>query len=110
MWEAHLAGSETSMNPLGMVEAVIGAMDHAASLASVKQSGDFASPEDVGHFTRSLRAALVRKAAGEEKDEPTITSTLLACNSSPPGRAAVVDNAWVHPRLISNQRNTECIN
>ena len=63
LWHAHLRGEETSLNPLGMVEAVIGAMDHAASLASVKQSGEFASPEDVGHFTRSLRAALVSEEA-----------------------------------------------
>ena len=26
MWEAHLRGEETSFNPLGMVEALIGAM------------------------------------------------------------------------------------
>ena len=32
MWEDHLAGKETSMNPLGMVEALIGAMQHAAEL------------------------------------------------------------------------------
>jgi isocitrate dehydrogenase len=32
MWEAHLRGEETSMNPLGMVEALIGAMNHAAAL------------------------------------------------------------------------------
>jgi isocitrate dehydrogenase len=36
LWHAHLRGEETSLNPLGMVEALIGAMDHAASLASVK--------------------------------------------------------------------------
>ena len=32
MWEAHKKGEETSMNPLGMVEALIGAMNHAANL------------------------------------------------------------------------------
>jgi len=32
MWEAHERGEETSLNPLGMVEALIGAMNHAAAL------------------------------------------------------------------------------
>lgn len=32
MWEAHLRGEDTSLNPLGMVEALVGAMSHAESL------------------------------------------------------------------------------
>ena len=32
MWGAHKRGEETSLNPLGMVEALIGAMNHAADL------------------------------------------------------------------------------
>ena len=32
LWLDHLAGKDTSMNPLGMVEALIGAMNHAALL------------------------------------------------------------------------------
>jgi len=32
MWSAHLRGEETSLNPLGMVEALIGAIQHACSL------------------------------------------------------------------------------
>ena len=32
MWEDHLVGKETSFNPLGMVKALIGAMQHAATL------------------------------------------------------------------------------
>lgn len=32
MWEAHLRGEETSINPLGLVEALIGAMRHSADL------------------------------------------------------------------------------
>jgi isocitrate dehydrogenase len=32
LWHAHLKGEETSLNPLGLVEALIGAMDHAAFL------------------------------------------------------------------------------
>ena len=33
MWNAHRRGEETSFNPLGMVEALMGAMNHAAVLA-----------------------------------------------------------------------------
>jgi len=33
MWEAHLRGEETSLNPLGMVEALIGAMQHAVAIS-----------------------------------------------------------------------------
>jgi len=32
LWHAHLRGEETSLNPLGLVEALIGAMKHAAQL------------------------------------------------------------------------------
>jgi len=32
LWHAHLRGEETSMNPLGMVVALLGAMEHAAAL------------------------------------------------------------------------------
>ena len=31
-WEAHKRGEETSLNPLGMVEGLIGAMNHAADV------------------------------------------------------------------------------
>jgi len=47
MWEAHLRGEETSLNPLGMVEALIGAMNHAADLSG-------GAPE-VHEFTARLR-------------------------------------------------------
>ena len=50
MWEAHERGEETSLNPLGMVEALIGAMNHAASL-------DGNSPQIV-FYTTQLRAIM----------------------------------------------------
>jgi len=50
MWEAHKRGEETSMNPLGMVEALIGAMNHAATL-------DGNCPE-MFDYTSQLRAAM----------------------------------------------------
>jgi len=33
MWDAHNRGEETSLNPLGMVEALIGAMQHACAVS-----------------------------------------------------------------------------
>mmetsp|Transcript_42045 Transcript_42045/g.50962 ORF Transcript_42045/g.50962 Transcript_42045/m.50962 type:complete len:490 (-) Transcript_42045:482-1951(-) len=50
MWEAHKRGEETSMNPLGMVEALIGAMNHSAAL----QGGN----EQVEEFTLKLRESM----------------------------------------------------
>ena len=59
LWEAHLRGEETSMNPLGMVEAMIGALEHSAALASASEdAGKYSSPEEVKHLTRSLRKAM----------------------------------------------------
>lgn len=53
MWEDHLNGKETSMNPLGMVEALIGAMQHSAHLAG--------GQDDVVEYTLMLRR-LMHKA------------------------------------------------
>jgi len=50
MWEAHLRGEETSLNPLGLVEALIGAMDHAADLSG--------NPDEMHAFTSRLRSAM----------------------------------------------------
>ena len=44
MWEAHLAGEETSLNPLGMVEALVSAMQHATQLEHAKRNS--LAPED----------------------------------------------------------------
>ena len=51
MWEAHQRGEETSMNPLGMVEALIGAMNHSADLAGESYGS-------IHKFTAELRAAM----------------------------------------------------
>lgn len=56
LWHAHLRGEETSMNPLGMVEAVIGAMEHSATVAPT--DGQYSSVADIKHFTTSLRMAM----------------------------------------------------
>ncbi|GAX80904.1 hypothetical protein CEUSTIGMA_g8339.t1 [Chlamydomonas eustigma] len=52
MWNAHLRGEETSFNPLGMLEALMGAMNHAAAL----QGGE--TLKVMTHYTSSLRNAI----------------------------------------------------
>mmetsp|Transcript_18793 Transcript_18793/g.15393 ORF Transcript_18793/g.15393 Transcript_18793/m.15393 type:complete len:88 (+) Transcript_18793:689-952(+) len=32
LWDLHLAGKETSLNPLGLVTALVSAMNHAANV------------------------------------------------------------------------------
>ncbi|KAG8461683.1 hypothetical protein KFE25_001301 [Diacronema lutheri] len=53
LWHAHQRGEETSFNPLGMAEALIGAMRHAADL-------DSANKVFVHHYTSMLRQAMHR--------------------------------------------------
>jgi len=50
LWHDHLAGKETSFNPLGMVEALVGAMEHAATL-------DTSNQELVMAYTTQMRRA-----------------------------------------------------
>ena len=55
MWEAHQRGEETSLNPLGMVEALIGAMQHAAAL-----DGASADNDAVVAWTENMRRCIHR--------------------------------------------------
>jgi isocitrate dehydrogenase len=52
LWSAHQRGEETSMNPLGMVEAVIGALLHSASLVGPGKEAE------IGKYCKHLRNAL----------------------------------------------------
>lgn len=52
LWAAHNRGEETSMNPLGMVEAVIGALMHSAHLAGPEKE------REIGAYCSKLREAL----------------------------------------------------
>ncbi|GMH78243.1 hypothetical protein TrLO_g3436 [Triparma laevis f. longispina] len=55
-WHAHLHGEETSLNPLGLVEAMIGAMQHGAKLElEARGPADF---EKVMTWTTTLRKAM----------------------------------------------------
>ena len=51
LWHAHLRGEETSFNPLGMAEALIGAVNHAATL-------DGSNADAVTHYTACLKRAI----------------------------------------------------
>ena len=61
LWLDHLAGKETSLNPLGLVEALLGAMDHAAKLeleANPKDNEAKKVQAFVANFNETLRLAL----------------------------------------------------
>jgi len=61
LWHEHLAGRETSLNPLGLVEALIGAMKHAAQLQLVAQPLDTEIQDAHAktiNFTDTLRLAM----------------------------------------------------
>ena len=69
MYDAHLAGKETSLNPLGLVEALIGAMEHSMELELRKNLGSTASEQqmrkeleatDIFEFTSRLRRIMHR--------------------------------------------------
>lgn len=61
LWHDHLAGKETSLNPLGLVEALIGAMQHAATLQADAHPDDKEMQETkdkIMNFTEVLRTAI----------------------------------------------------
>lgn len=61
LWHDHLAGKETSLNPLGLVEAMIGAMQHAAVLDAENNPDDetkLATKLKIMNFTETLREAM----------------------------------------------------
>ena len=61
MWHAHLRGEQTSLNPLSMMEALIGAMRHSAHLTiSAKGGADKADANDTKflQFCDTLQTAI----------------------------------------------------
>lgn len=61
LWLDHLAGKETSLNPLGLVEALLGAMEHASSLEVADKPNDKSvqqQHEYIENFISTLRQAL----------------------------------------------------
>jgi len=51
LWHMHLAGKETSMNPLGMVVGLLGAMEHSALVAGESEA-------EVKKLTGAIREAM----------------------------------------------------
>jgi len=58
LWLDHLAGKDTSMNPLGMVEALIGAMNHAALLELEADENYQETYDKIMNYTNTLRLSL----------------------------------------------------
>lgn len=61
LWHDHLAGKETSLNPLGLVEAMIGAMRHAATLQAEAYPDDKEKQDvkaKIFNYTETLRTAM----------------------------------------------------
>ena len=54
MWLDHLDGEETSLNPLGLVEALIGAMQYSAAIAESNNE------QEICDFTNHLRSCIHR--------------------------------------------------
>jgi len=55
LWHMHLRGEETSLNPLGLAEALIGAMNHSAKLFMADQPEE---QERVYEFTKRMRESM----------------------------------------------------
>jgi isocitrate dehydrogenase len=61
LWHDHLAGKETSLNPLGLVEAMIGALQHAAVLDADAHPTDPArqtARDQIFNYCTTLRTAM----------------------------------------------------
>ena len=56
LWHAHLRGEETSLNPLGLVEALLGAIEHSCKI----YSDDYADSAEVLNFTKVMRTQVHR--------------------------------------------------
>lgn len=61
LWHDHLAGKETSLNPLGLVEAMIGALQHAAVLDAESHPTDTVrqtTRDQIFNYCTTLRTAM----------------------------------------------------
>lgn len=63
MWKAHLRGEETSLNPLSMMEALIGAMVHSAVLAGPASASAPLAPF-AKHLQSSIHAQMTTPGKG----------------------------------------------
>lgn len=58
LWLNHLDGKETSFNPLGMVEALIGAMNHSATLQLEADESYKPTYDQILNYTSTLRLSM----------------------------------------------------
>jgi len=61
LWHDHLAGKETSLNPLGLVEAMLGALEHAATLDVEKDPSNTHKQtvkDQIFNYSSTLRNAM----------------------------------------------------
>ena len=98
MWAAHLRGEETSLNPLGMAEALIGAMNHAAILAGEPEGGEIQTftarrAAALGHRRRAPRAPPTARPVSVSR--PPWTPVVAACGA---GCARACTCAWFRAR------------
>ncbi|MFW0778030.1 MAG: isocitrate/isopropylmalate family dehydrogenase [Rickettsiales bacterium] len=63
-YAAHLAGKETSVNPLGMVYALRGAIDHSATLALENKEIDDQTATNIRKFTELMYSSMCEAMAG----------------------------------------------
>lgn len=58
LYDMMQRGEETSLNPLGMAEALMGAINHSAIVAAATQPGEQANKHQLLDYTKALRKAL----------------------------------------------------
>jgi len=72
LWHAHLRGEDTSMNPLGMVVALLGAMEHAAMLNPANKADIF---RWTGHCKEAMYTAFRTGRGTRDLSGPTGLTT-----------------------------------
>lgn len=100
MWKAHLQGKETSLNPLSMMEALIGAMRHSAKLVGGHEEiSDFAA-----RLQRAIHTQMTSGHATRDLDKNGLTTEEFvdAVRERLEGRAPSVD-----PRSKSVEPNVD---
>jgi isocitrate dehydrogenase len=93
MWLDHLEGEETSLNPLGLVEALAGAMQHSAQLHPTPDSAQIVA------FTTKMRSAIHRAfVLGKgTRDISGPTGLTTEAFTDLIGRALAGDNSALQP-------------
>merc|ERR1712032_642978 len=97
LWHAHLRGEETSMNPLGMVVALLSAMDHAAALDTANQAA-------VNKFTFNCKEAIYAAFRDGKGTRDLCGPSGLPPRSSVKRSRRILQSEW---RWILSQQRTQ---